>query len=106
MVSRAGAPSPPPPPASAGSPSPADPRARSTSSNQASLRKRVTADGLSPSTVLAGTNGGRAMGQVSLIAKMTAKEGRRDELVDILRKVVDAVQQEEGTLVYAMNVST
>ena len=46
------------------------------------------------------------MGQVSLIAKMTAKEGRRDELVDVLRTVVDAVHQEEGTLVYALNVSS
>jgi len=46
------------------------------------------------------------VGQVSLIAKMTAKEGKRDELVGVLRRVVDAAQDEPGTLVYAMNVST
>ena len=46
------------------------------------------------------------MSQVALIAKMTAKEGRRDELVQVLRGVVEAVEQEDGTLIYAMNVST
>ena len=46
------------------------------------------------------------MGQVSLIAKMTAKEGRRDELIDVLRGVAGAVEQEDGTLLYIMNVST
>ena len=46
------------------------------------------------------------MGQVAIVAKLTAKQGRRDELVKLLGRVVDAVESEPGTLLYAMNVST
>ena len=45
------------------------------------------------------------MGQVAVIAKMTAKEGRRDELVKVLQELVDATESEPGTLFYAMNTS-
>jgi quinol monooxygenase YgiN len=43
---------------------------------------------------------------VAMIAKITAKEGKRDELVEILRDLVTATESEPGTLLYAMNVST
>ncbi len=46
------------------------------------------------------------MARVSLIAKMTAKEGKRAELVEILREHVNVVESEPGTLVYALNLST
>ena len=46
------------------------------------------------------------MGQVSVIAKLVAKEGKRDELVEQLSKLVAAVQAEPGTLVYSVNLST
>jgi quinol monooxygenase YgiN len=46
------------------------------------------------------------MAQVSLIAKMTAKEGKRSELVGLLQDLVRATEAEAGTLVYALNVST
>jgi quinol monooxygenase YgiN len=42
----------------------------------------------------------------ALIAKMTAKEGRRDELLAALQPLVAAVQSEPGTVVYALNVSS
>jgi quinol monooxygenase YgiN len=44
--------------------------------------------------------------QVSVIAKLIAKEGKRDELVEQLSKLVVAAQDEPGTLVYSLNVST
>jgi quinol monooxygenase YgiN len=46
------------------------------------------------------------MTRVSIIAKMTAKEGQRDQLVEGLRKLVAATESEPGTLVYSLNVST
>ena len=46
------------------------------------------------------------MSRVSIIAKMTAKEGQRDQLVEGLRKLVAATESEPGTLVYSLNVST
>jgi quinol monooxygenase YgiN len=46
------------------------------------------------------------MALVSLIAKMTAKEGQRDELVAAMQAIMSATESEPGTLVYAMNVST
>jgi quinol monooxygenase YgiN len=44
--------------------------------------------------------------QVSVIAKLIAKEGKRDELVSHLQKLVAATEAEPGTLIYALNVST
>jgi quinol monooxygenase YgiN len=41
-----------------------------------------------------------------VIAKVTAKEGKRDELVEGLTKLVSATESEPGTLLYALNVST
>ena len=46
------------------------------------------------------------MAQVSVIAKLVAKEGKRDELVEQLSKLVAAAQDEPGTLVYSVNLST
>ena len=46
------------------------------------------------------------MAQVSVIAKLVAKEGKRDELVEQLSKLVAAVEDEPGTLVYSVNLST
>jgi quinol monooxygenase YgiN len=46
------------------------------------------------------------MTRVAVIARMTAKEGRRAELVEGLKKLVAATESEPGTLVYAMNVSS
>jgi quinol monooxygenase YgiN len=43
---------------------------------------------------------------VAMIAKMTAKEGKRDAVVEGLRDLVAATESEPGTLLYAMNVST
>ena len=44
------------------------------------------------------------MAQVAVVAKITALPGKRDEVVDVLRDVVAATDNEPGTLVYAMNV--
>lgn len=44
------------------------------------------------------------MPKVAVIAKITALPGKRDEVVDVLRSVVTATKDEEGTLLYAMNV--
>ena len=41
---------------------------------------------------------------VALIAKLTAKAGQRDALVDALQPLLDAVQGEEGTLVYVLHL--
>ena len=42
--------------------------------------------------------------KVAVIAKITALPGKRDEVVDVLQGLVDAVEKEEGTRFYAMNV--
>jgi quinol monooxygenase YgiN len=44
------------------------------------------------------------MDKVAMVAKMTALEGRRDELVQTLDKLLDAVAGEEGTEVYALHL--
>jgi quinol monooxygenase YgiN len=44
--------------------------------------------------------------QVSVIAKLTAKEGKRDELLDHLRTLAKATEDEPGTLQYTINPST
>jgi quinol monooxygenase YgiN len=46
------------------------------------------------------------VGQVSLVAKLTAKEGKRDELVKVLQELSGVVESEPGTLIYAINIST
>ena len=46
------------------------------------------------------------MPRPALIAKMTARDGRRDELVAVLQELVAAVEAEPGTLQYALNLST
>ena len=45
-----------------------------------------------------------AMAKVSVVAKIVAAPGKRDEVVDVLKDVVAATENEPGTLVYAMNV--
>lgn len=40
---------------------------------------------------------------VSVVARITAKEGRRDEVVAILSKMVAHVESEPGTLAYSMH---
>jgi len=39
-----------------------------------------------------------------MVAKMTAVEGKRDELLQTLDKLLDAVAGEEGTEVYALHL--
>ncbi len=44
------------------------------------------------------------MTKVALVAKMTAAEGKRDDLVEALGRLFDAVGVEEGTEVYALHL--
>lgn len=46
------------------------------------------------------------MPQIAVLAKVTAKEGQRDALIEAFAPVQQAVDAEEGTLVYAMHTST
>jgi quinol monooxygenase YgiN len=43
--------------------------------------------------------------QVAIVAKLTAQPGKRDELVNALKALLDATQSEPGTLIYAMHAS-
>ena len=43
------------------------------------------------------------MGQVALLAKFTAKEGKADELVAAFEPLMDQVRNEPGTLLYVMS---
>lgn len=43
------------------------------------------------------------MSQVALLSRVSAKEGRGEELVAAFRGVFEAAEQEPGTLVYALN---
>jgi (4S)-4-hydroxy-5-phosphonooxypentane-2,3-dione isomerase len=43
------------------------------------------------------------MAQVSVLAKVTAKEGKDDELVAAFGPLIDQVRNEPGTLLYVMN---
>jgi quinol monooxygenase YgiN len=43
------------------------------------------------------------MSKTAMIAKLTAVDGRRDELVAALEKIFDTVEGEAGTLVYALH---
>lgn len=40
---------------------------------------------------------------VSVVARITAKEGRRNEVVAVLSKLVAATESEPGTLAYSMH---
>ena len=40
---------------------------------------------------------------VSVVARITAKEGRRDDVVAILSRMVTATESEPGTLAYSMH---
>ena len=44
------------------------------------------------------------MTKVAMVAKMTAAEGRRDELVSAFGRLFDAVAGEQGTEVYALHL--
>jgi quinol monooxygenase YgiN len=43
------------------------------------------------------------MPQVSMLARVTAKEGKGDELVTAFEPLIDQVRNEPGTLLYVMN---
>jgi quinol monooxygenase YgiN len=43
------------------------------------------------------------MSKVAIVAKMTAKEGQRDQLVQALQPLLEAVNDETGTEIYAMH---
>jgi quinol monooxygenase YgiN len=43
------------------------------------------------------------MPKVAMIAKLTAADGKRGELAAVLEKVFPAVEQEDGTEVYALH---
>lgn len=44
------------------------------------------------------------MSKVAVLAKLTAADGKRDELVEALQAAVTLVESEEGTEVYALHV--
>jgi autoinducer 2-degrading protein len=43
------------------------------------------------------------MAQVAFLARLTAKEGKADELVAAFEPLIDQVRNEPGTLLYVMN---
>lgn len=43
------------------------------------------------------------MAKVAVVAKLTAQEGKRDELATALKVMFDAVEQEPGTLTYLLH---
>jgi quinol monooxygenase YgiN len=43
------------------------------------------------------------MPKVALIAKITAADGKRDELASAFEKIFPAIEQEDGTEVYVLN---
>ena len=45
------------------------------------------------------------MSQVAVLARVRAKEGRADELIAAFRPLLEQVENEPGTLLYAMNRS-
>ena len=47
-----------------------------------------------------------AMSEMTFIVKLTAAEGKRDELVEALGKLVDATEGEPGTLQYVLHTDT
>ena len=46
------------------------------------------------------------MSKISLIAKLTASDGKADELETALRGVVDAASEEDGLEVYSVHAAT
>jgi quinol monooxygenase YgiN len=44
------------------------------------------------------------MAKVALVARMTAAPGKREELVEAFGPLYDAVEQEQGTEVYALHL--
>lgn len=45
------------------------------------------------------------MSKLAIIAKLTAAPGKRDELVNVLKELVDGVADEEGTLIYGLHTA-
>src|SRR5688500_8736714 len=45
------------------------------------------------------------MSKVAAIAKLTAAPGKRDELLNAFKPLLDAVHDEPGTLIYALHAS-
>ncbi|MDQ6649213.1 MAG: antibiotic biosynthesis monooxygenase [Actinomycetota bacterium] len=43
------------------------------------------------------------MAKVAVVAKIMAQDGRRDEVLAVLRRIVEAADEEPGTEVYAVN---
>lgn len=43
------------------------------------------------------------MPKVAMVAKLTAADGKRDELASVLEKIFPAVEQEAGTEVYVLH---
>src|SRR5687768_11979404 len=43
------------------------------------------------------------MPKIAMLAKLTAAEGKRDELVTVMSELVKAVEDEPGTLAYALH---
>lgn len=43
------------------------------------------------------------MSKIAVLAKLTAADGRRDDLVDAIGTMLEAVEAEEGTEVYALH---
>ena len=43
------------------------------------------------------------MANVSMIIKLKAQPGKRDEMLEVMRGLVDAAEQEPGTLQYVFN---
>lgn len=44
------------------------------------------------------------MSKVAAVAKLTAAEGKRDELVKVMEQLVDAAEAEAGTELYVLNL--
>ena len=44
------------------------------------------------------------MSKVAAIAKLTAADGKRDELVKVMDQLVDAAAEETGTLIYVLHL--
>ena len=46
------------------------------------------------------------MAKTSMFVKLSAQDGRRDDLLAALNKMLGAVNEEEGTEIYAFNLDT
>lgn len=45
------------------------------------------------------------MSKIAVVAKLIAAEGKRDDLVNALKPLLDAVQEEPGTLAYGLHTA-